>query len=520
MAGDLIVGVDAGTSVVKAVAFTVAGAQLGEASVPNTYVRGPGGAVEQDMARTWADAALALRLLGERLPGLAARVLAVAVTGQGDGTWLADGAGDPVAPAWLWLDARAAPLVEALRADAATDAMRFAATGTGLAACQQGPQLGWMARHRPDVLALAATAFHCKDWLYFRLTGERATDPSEAIFTFGDFRTGGYSDTVIEALGLAQARRLLPEIVDGAAHHGRLTTAAAAACGLAAGTPVVLGYIDIACSLLGMGLCDGDADAGCSVLGSTGIHARLARGAAAVALGPERTGYTIALPAPGAFARIQSNLAATLNVDWMLDLVAGVLAAAGVTRSRRELIEGLDDLVAGAAPGTLLYHPYIAEGGERGPFLDAAARAGFFGLSTRHGHGDLLRAIYEGLAFAARDCYGAIGGVPGEVRLSGGAARSRTLRAILAAALDRPVRTTARAETGAAGAAMIAAVSLGVHADMASCAQEWVRPLLAAPEAPDPGLARVYARLFPAYRQAREAMAPVWRALAAETADA
>ncbi|MCC7274983.1 MAG: carbohydrate kinase [Alphaproteobacteria bacterium] len=514
MSGDLLVGLDAGTSVIKAVAFTTAGEQVGTAAIANAYARTPDGGAEQDMARTWADAARTLRLLAGRVPDLARRLVVVAVTGQGDGTWLVDGAGDPVGAAWLWLDARAAPLVEEIRAGAA-DAARFAATGTGLAACQQGAQLAWMRRHRPELPAAAAAALHCKDWLYLRLTGRCATDPSEGTLTFGDFRTRAYSDAAIDALGIGPLRRLLPPIVDGAVHHDPLTPAAARATGLRAGTPVVLGYIDIACSLLGAGLYDGDGGTGCSVLGSTGIHARLARDAGAVSLTPARTGYTIALPVAGAYAQMQSNLAATLNIDWMLDLIAGVLRAAGVERDRGSLIAGLDDLVEAAAPGTLLFHPYIADGGERGPFIDAAARAGFYGLSARHGHGDLVRGIYEGLGFAARDCYGAMGGIPAEVRLSGGAARSRALRAITAAALGVPVRVSARAEAGAAGAAMIAAVALGVHRDMDACVGEWVRPLLGAAQPPDAGLAARYARLFPSYLQAREAMAPVWRSLAA-----
>ena len=103
---------------------------------------------------------------------------------------------------------------------------------------------------------------------------------------------------------------------------------------------------------------------------------------------------------------------------------------------RRRLRAG--ECLAGAEPGALLFHPYISEGGERGPFVDRDARAAFFGLSTRHGHADLVRAVFEGLAFAARDCYAAMGPLPREIRISGGAARSHALRAMLAAALEVP----------------------------------------------------------------------------------
>ncbi|BBK32773.1 erythritol kinase (L-erythritol 4-phosphate-forming) [Stella humosa] len=519
MAEPILVGIDAGTSVIKSVAFALDGTPLAVTFVPNRWAVVPGGGAEQDMQATWLAAAETLRRMGEQVPDLARRLAGIAVTGQGDGTWLVDAGGEPVGPAMLWLDARAGRIVDAMRRQPA-DAIRFAATGTGLAACQQGPQLAWLRQHRPDAIASASTAFHCKDWLYLKLTGQRATDPSEGALSFGDFRTRAYSDAVVDALDMAPLRHLLPEIVDGTAGHATLTADAARAAGLLAGTPVVLGYIDIVCSALGAGLYDRDGAAGTSILGSTGMHMRLVRGAANVALPAERTGYTIAFPVDGTYAQMQSNLAATLNIDWMLDLIGGVLASAGVHRDRAQLLAGVDDMLAGTAPGTLLFHPYISEGGERGPFVDVDARAGFFGLSTRHGHADLVRAVFEGLALAARDCYAAMGPMPAEVRVSGGGARSQALRQMLAATLDAPVRASTRQEAGAAGAAMIAAVSLGLFTDMDACVARWVTPHLGTALAPDPELVAAYARIFPAYQEARRAMPPVWRRLAEGGGDA
>jgi erythritol kinase (D-erythritol 1-phosphate-forming) len=209
MSGPLIVALDSGTSVVKALAFDVAGKVVTEVSHPNVISSGPGSAVEQDMVRTWQDACAVLNELAVRLDG--AEVAALALTGQGDGTWLVDRADTPVAAAILWLDARAAKLVEALRNSGAARAA-FAFTGTGLAACQQPAQLLWLDRNCPDVLERATTAFHCKDWLYLKLTGGRATDPSEASFSFGDYRTRNYREEVLDSLGPAHLRRLLPPL--------------------------------------------------------------------------------------------------------------------------------------------------------------------------------------------------------------------------------------------------------------------------------------------------------------------
>ena len=165
---------------VKAVAFNATGQVLTAVSRPNLFSSGNGGAVEQNMERTWEDTCAVLRGLSARLNG--AEVAALAITGQGDGTWLIDRENVPVAPAILWLDARTGQLVEDLRNSGAAR-KAFAFTGTGLAACQQPAQLLWLDRNHPEVLERAVTAFHCKDWLYLKLTGERATDPSEASFS-------------------------------------------------------------------------------------------------------------------------------------------------------------------------------------------------------------------------------------------------------------------------------------------------------------------------------------------------
>lgn len=514
---DLLIGIDAGTSVIKAVAFDLSGRQIAVASTPNRYATRADGAAFQSLTQTWADCARTLRDLGTRVEGLAQRTRAVAVTGQGDGTWLVGAGNEPASDAWLWLDARAAGTVRRLQGKPASRA-RFEATGTGLAACGQGAQLAHMAATLPELLDRTEVALHCKDWLYLKLTGVRATDPSEASFTFGNFRTREYDDAVIEALELTAHRALLPEILDGTEITHELSPEAAKATGLLAGTPVCLGFVDIVLTALGAGIHTADAaGASCSIIGSTGMHMRAMRNAD-VSLNAEGTGYVIALPMPGMSAQVQSNLSATLNIDWILNLACDLLAEFGPTLSPGDRVKYIDGWLQRGRPGALLYHPYISEGGERGPFINANARADFIGLTNEIRFPDLLRAVVEGLGMATRDCYAAMGGaMPADLRLTGGATRSRALRAVLAAVVGAPVRISAREEAGAAGAAMMAAVALGVYPDMHACIAEWVTPLLGQAEAPDPDLVRTYAQRFPAYCEARHALEPVWEAMAAET---
>ncbi|SDB24644.1 FGGY-family carbohydrate kinase [Bauldia litoralis] len=514
--GDLIIGIDAGTSVIKAVAFDLSGRLVASSAIRNKYTMGAEGAATQSMPQTWADCAAAVRGLAGEVDDLAVRTAAVALTGQGDGTWLVGRGNEAVSDAWIWLDARAAPTVSRL-SRGADERTRFEATGTGLNTCQQGSQMAHMDARYPELLDAAEVALHCKDWLFLNLTGVRATDPSEASFTFGDFRDRRYSDTVIAALGLDARRHLLPEIIDGAQETRPLSADAAEATGLLAGTPVSLGYVDMVMTALGAGVHTGDAGAACSTIGSTGVHMR-AVPSDKVHLNAEGTGYVICLPVPNLVTQVQTNMAATLNIDWALSLAGDLLAERGETPSHAELVARMDNWLDHAEPGALIYHPYISEAGERGPFVNADARAGFIGLSTGHRFPDLIRAVVEGLGMAARDCYAAMGDMPTELRLTGGAARSVALRRILAATLNTPIRVSTRDEAGAAGCAMMAAVAIGAYDDMDACIAEWTTPHLGRTEAPDPELVRVYDSLFASYRLAREVLTPVWNGMASHRA--
>ena len=510
MMRDILIGIDAGTSVIKSVAFTRDGAQIASAALPNNYVTLPNAGVEQDMARTWTDTAKTLAMLGDRVPKLNRRVIAIAVTGQGDGTWLVDAKGEPAAPAWLWLDARAAAIAEEYIAMPGY-AAHYERTGSGVNACQQSTHLVWLNRHAPEVIARSVSVHHCKDWLYFKLTGQRVTDPSEANFTFGQYKSREYAPQILDDLGASELKRLLPPIVDGTRVSHPMSEEAAKTTGLAAGTPVNLGFLDVVCTGLGGGLFDREGRVGCTILGSTGMHMRLAPAPEAVKLNSERSGYTMSFPVPGMYGQMQSNMAATLNIDWLLDLAIGICKSQGLERSREDILAGLDDQVLGAAPGRLLYHPYISLAGERGPFLEPAARATFTGIDVSTGFADLMRGIFEGLCHAARDCYAAMGPIPPEVRLTGGAARSKALRLLLASALRADVRAVAREEAGAAGAAMMAAVQHKLYPDMTACAAEWVDPQIGGATQPDKRLAAMFDKTFPLYVEARKALRPIWR---------
>jgi len=518
MNDELIIGIDAGTSVIKAVAFDLAGRQIAVASTPNTVVLGADGAAEQDLDGTWAHTAKTLRALAEQVPDLARRTVALAATGQGDGTWLIDAEGRPVGPAMLWLDGRSAPHIQALRHSPAAQAIAQR-TGTALNPSMQSGHLLWLRAHQPERLARATTALHCKDWLYFKATGQRNTCQAEGTFTFGNHRTAEYDDEVLALLGLSDCRRLLPPMLVGTGPSSPLTAQAAADCGLCAGTPVVLPVMDVPATLLGAGGVayspEGLRRVGCSILGSTGMHGWVAEGLDAIRPSAE-AGYTMMMPLPDVRARLMSHMAATLNIDWLLGLVSESVQLSGAgLPPKGELLARLNDLVLAAAPAQAVFHPYIADNGERGPFVDGTARAQLSGFNTTLGLAGVARAVFEGITLAARDCYTALGPLPDEIRLSGGAARSPALRQLLATVTGRPVRVSHREECGAAAAAMCAAVAIGAQPDLRAALPTWVDAYLSADTtAPDAQQTALYDQLFPLYREMAARARPSWQALA------
>lgn len=511
---DLIIGVDAGTSIIKSVVFSLDGKQISACATPNVYSSVGNGGVEQDQALTWVKTVETLVGLTRNIPDLAQRCAAVAVTGQGDGTWLIDKDGAPVGGGLLWLDARAGGLVDKWRANEA-ERRRFEITGTGFAACQQAPQLLWMKANAPERIATASTAFHCKDWLYYQLTGERVTDISEGCFTFGDYRTRSYSDELLGLLGLADCESLLPPMLNGIEQHHALSEQAAAITGLLAGTPIVLGFLDVVCAGLGAGLYDRHKKTGCTIVGSTGIHMRLVHSASEVILNEHGTGFTMALPTDDMFVQVQSNMSCTLNIDWLLDVAVELLESQGVTRARTDLLASMDEWVGKRSQrGEILYQPHISDAGERGPFINTSARAGFVGLNSAHRFGDMMYSVVEGLALAARDCYTSMGGTPSEIRLTGGAARSDALRHLFANTLGANIRTCAREEAGAAGAAMMAAMSIGHYKSMDDCVSAWVTPHLGQLEHYDAKEKDTMDKVYATYESTRTALSDVWKAQA------
>lgn len=455
---------------------------------------------EQDPA-DWRRALCAgTRGLLERAGIAPGAIAVVSFSGTMNGALLVDAAGEPLRPAILWADQRAA--VEAQRlADAVGTDRVYRCTGSRPSASYTAAKVLWVARHQPEVYARARWILQCKDYAAFLLTGVAATDYSDASTTnLYDLEGRAWASDIIRAIGLDEAK--LPPLHPSTDVIGHVTGAAAAQTGLLAGTPVVIGGGDGACAAVGAGsIRVGDA------YNYIGSSAWIAVTAERPSYDPKMRTFTLAHLDPRLFNPLGSMQCAGGAFDWLERLLRG--------DGEDRLYARLDAQAAGVSPGAngLLFLPHLM--GERSPYWNPRARGAFVGLSMAHGRGEVARAVLEGVAFNLRSILEAlraqVTAIPA-MRLIGGAARSGVWRQILADVYGLPILLPALlAEATSLGAAVAGGVGVGLYPDF-GVAQRFVETAEA--EQPNPAAQARYAEIYPVFLEAYRALEGIFRKLA------
>jgi xylulokinase/erythritol kinase len=493
-AGDApYIGVDIGTSVTKAVAYGPDDTPLASACRGSRLDRLSGGRVEQDLEDVLRTVAEVVRETAARLPVPPA---ALALTGQGDGLWLRDAAGRPVRPAISWMDGRASDVVTGWLADGTVRTV-YEHTGSGMFPGCHAPLLAWLQRHEPDSLRRAATAGYCVDAVAERLTGQVCVDASDATLPFLDPVTRRYAPEALAACGIAEQARLLRRPAPPGTVLA-LDAAGAELLGLPEGLPLTAGPYDLPACAIGSGVREtGD---GLLIVGTT-LACQVLTDRAVIDPAAEPAGMWLCLPGPGHWLRAMPAMVGTAALEW-------VLALTGTTTA------DLDELLAAGPPGArgVRALPFLSDAGERAPFVEPAARGRLDGLTLAHTRADAVRAVCEGIGYAARHCMEAAG-LSGTLAACGGGVRSGTWAQLFADILGRPVRVPREPEVGALGAVMVARRSLG---DPAAGPDPGTGP---APDAgpgrfrvvdPRPGTRGVYEDGYAAYRTALEAARGEW----------
>ena len=483
-----LLGIDTSTTATKAVLVDADGEVVGvgvrEYDADSPHPRWS----EQDPARWWDATVGAIRDVLETTGVDGAAVDAVGVAGQMHGAVLLDASGDVLRPAILWNDQRTAAQCREIR-DRVGPQRLLEVTGNAAVTGVTAPKLLWVREHEPDVWAKVAHVLVPKDHVRYGLTGTLAFDRADGSGTLlFDLAARDWSPEVLDALDLDPA--LFPPTHEGTEVAGTISAAAAAATGLAEGTPVVAGGGYQSANAVGVGAID------------PGVVA-LSLGTSGVVFAASDEPVVQAEGRLHAFCHAVPDRWHTMGV---------MLSAAGSLRWFREAVmpgASFDDIVAEAAEAPagsddVLFLPYLS--GERAPHPDPDATGAFVGLTTRTRRPHLARSVLEGVAFGLRDILELMvaAGVPApaQIRGSGGGTQSPLWRQILADVLDAEIATVATAEGAAFGAALLAGVGAGWWPDAHAAADACVRVSPAAAPSADRdhyrGRHAAYQALYPA----------------------
>jgi xylulokinase len=461
-----LLGIDLGTSAVKALLVGSDGRLLGEARASvSTHHAAPGWS-EQHPDHWWNALAEAItRLDSEHRRALEA-CRAIGVAGQMHGSVLLDAAGRPRRPAILWNDNRSVAECERL-----TEALGLPRllelAGNRAFPGFTAPKIAWLRRHEPDALAGAAHLLLPKDYLIHRLTGGFTTDVSDASGTLLlDVARRDWSPDLCDAWEVDPA--WLPPVVESSAVVG-VTRGGSSLPGLPVGIPVVAGAGDQAAAAVGVGVTRPGETSVC--VGTSGVVFTQSDGH-----GPDPDGvlHAFAHAVPRSWHLMGVMLSAGGALDWFAREFGG--AAGG---ARGDAFARVTDAAARSAPGAggVVFLPYLA--GERCPHPDPRACGTLHGLRLDTGFAEVARAVLEGIAIGLAECADRVrraGVRPTRVRVTGGGTRSPLLMSMLASALDTEIEITAIDEGSAYGAALLAGVAAGVAPDPGAMADAWERP--------------------------------------------
>ena len=481
----MFLGIDIGTSGVKAVVIGEDGTVAAQGTAPLAVSRPHDLWSEQDPRDWWAAACAAVTAID---PELRRAVRGIGLAGQMHGAAVLDAADQPLRPAILWNDGRAHAECAAL--EAAVPGLH-AITGNLAMPGFTAPKLLWLRAHEPELFARIARVLLPKDYVRLQMTGDAASDLSDSAGTLWlDVGARRWSGEVLAACGLGTQH--MPRLHEGNEVTGTLRAEVADLWGIGQGTkrvPVIAGGGDNAAGAAGVGVI-GDGDALLS-LGTSGV---VFAATTSFRPNPARAVHAFCHCLPHLWHQMAVHLSAAACIDWAARLTGAAGPAEFFARAE----------AAGAGAGREVFLPYLS--GERTPHNDPHVRGAFLGLDNETDAGRLAAAVLEGVAFALADGVAALrdaGTALDELSVIGGGARSRYWGTILAAALDARLVYLEGGEVGPAlGAAKLAQMAV----TDASAAEACTRPPVRHVVEPDPALAERLAPNLARFRAAYPAL--------------
>jgi len=488
----MYLGLDIGTSVTKAAVFDSSGCEIADIAHRTQPMSGPVGWSELDGDAVWDAVCSVIGAVLRKADISAADLTGIGITGVMVGVWPLAADGRLLRHPILWNDVRSRELIDRLSAKQPDLLSKiFAHSGSVMQFGCTLPVLAWLRHNEPDVLANTRHVVCAKDYVRFRLTGEIATDESEAAMAPGSAALRDFHPDQFDLLEISELVHLVAPVRRGETLAGSVTRTAAAETGLAEGTPVAIGTGDTGACVVGSGCAAPRVAA--TILGTTCINGIVLD---RDVYEPKDLGLLFILPGRNWF-KAMPNVAGTSIIDW------GMKTLGTARQGGDGDYEGFGALAGTSPPGAngVVFVPYLSASGVIAPAIEPRARAGFFGLAPHHERADMARAIYEGMAYAIRDSFAATGGEVESMRLSGGGARSPFWSQMIADVTGIPVEVPHGTQFGAKGAVLCAAVASGAFESIAQACEATYRPQRR--HEPDPTLADAYSLGYAHYLTAR-----------------
>ncbi len=490
-----ILGIDVGTSNVKAVLFDERGKETAVASKESETLHPGSNAVEQDMGSVWRNVKSCMKEVMASAADHREDIVGLGITGQGEGCWLIGREGQPLQPAILWCDGRAITEVEALTKEhPEIGQLYYQTTGTPPLLGNQMILIKWMKNNRKEILEKAEKILFCKDWIRYNITGSVQTEITDCLTSLLDVQTEKTADGLMKAMDIYEYRHLLTDPVRSDEVVGTVLDAVADETGLPRGLPVIAGALDTSATAVGLGaIHENDV---CVILGTT-CASEIVRRKEDCKFGAKNSRYE-KHPLGDLYVTLQPTLNGTPNIDWMIETIAG-------TKDFNEIDRMIERAPAGC--GGVVYHPYISVAGERAPFYHPYARASFFGISTETTKEILVRAVYEGITLSIRDCLQDVDR-SGTIYLAGGGAKSPVWAQMIADVTGMKVMIPTGNEQGAKGIALMAGVARGLYQNYDDAVEKacTFRHVYN----PDPARVEIYDLLYGLYRELRIHNEKMW----------
>lgn len=456
-----LIGVDLGTSGTKTVLFKEDGSVAASCTIEYPLYQPQNGWAEQDPLDWWNAVCGTAKAVIAKAGISASEIKGVGLSGQMHGLVMLDKDGNVLRKSIIWCDQRTAKECEEITQKVGAEKLIQITANPALTGFTAS-KIMWVKNNEPEIYSKCAHILLPKDYIRYMLTGEFATEVSDASgMQLLDVPGRKWSDEVLSALGIDKG--LLGKVYESPEVTGKVTKAAAEKSGLAEGTPVVGGAGDNAAAAVGTGtVVDGKAF---TTLGTSGVvfaHTNK------LSIDPKGRVHTFCCAVPGAWHVMGVTQAAGLSLKWYRDNFCHeeMIAADGMGKDPYFIM----DQQAGRIPigsDRLLYLPYLM--GERTPHLDPNCRGVFFGLSAMHTRQHLLRAVMEGVTFSQRDSVEVLremGVTIGEMLACGGGGSSPLWRQMLADVYGCPVKTVVSKEGPALGVAILAGTGVGIYSSV------------------------------------------------------